>query len=55
MARDGVRGLFYGDPSQLAAQLLAAGVLVVFGLIMAFACFRLSDWLIPMRVIKEVA
>jgi Amt family ammonium transporter len=50
---DGVRGLFYGDPSQLAAQLLAAGVLILFGLIMAFAWFRLSNWMVPMRASNE--
>lgn len=46
---DGVRGLFYGDPSQLAVQLLAAGVLIPFGLIMAFAWIRLSKWAMPTR------
>jgi ammonium transporter, Amt family len=50
---DGVRGLFYGDPSQLAAQLLAAGVLIVFGLAMAFAWFRLTAWYAPKQVAAE--
>ena len=33
---DGVRGLFYGDASQLLAQLLDAGVVLVFGFVMAY-------------------
>ena len=50
---DGVRGLFYGDPGQLAAQLLGAGVLVVFGFAMALAWFKLSNLLVPMRISRE--
>jgi Amt family ammonium transporter len=33
---DGVRGLFYGDASQLWAQLLDVAVLCVFGFAMAY-------------------
>ena len=51
---DGVRGLFYGDPSQFVAQLLDAGVLVVFGFVMAFVWFKISNLIIPIRVSKEV-
>ena len=51
---DGVRGLFYGDVSQLWAQLLDAGVLCVFGFSMAFVWFKLSNVIVPMRVTKAV-
>ncbi len=47
---DGVRGRFYGDPSQLFAQLLAAGMLLAFGFSMAFAWFKLSNLIVPMRI-----
>jgi Amt family ammonium transporter len=50
---DGVRGLFYGDPSQLVAQLAAAAVLLIFGLATASACFKLSNLLTPMRVVRD--
>lgn len=51
---DGVRGLFHGDPSQLYAQLLDAAVVVVFGFVMAFVWFKLSNLITPLRVTKEV-
>jgi ammonium transporter, Amt family len=51
---DGVRGLFYGDASQLVMQLLNAGVVAVFGFIMAYVWFKLSDKLTPLRVSREV-
>ena len=51
---DGGRGLLYGDPSQFAAQLLAAGVLIVFGFITAIAWFRLSNRMTPMRATTDV-
>ncbi len=51
---DCVTGLFYGDVSQLYAQLLDAGVLIVFGFVMAYAWFKLSNLIVPMRVSKEV-
>lgn len=50
---DGVTGWFYGDITQLYAQLLDAGVLLVFGFVMAYAWFKISDKIIPMRVSKE--
>ena len=50
---DGVRGLFYGDPSQLGAQLIAAATVALFGLAMAYAWFRLSNMIVPMRVGRE--
>ena len=51
---DCVTGLFYGDPSQLYAQLLDAAVLCVFGFVMAYAWFKLSNLIVPIRVSKEV-
>ncbi len=51
---DGVRGLFYGDVSQLWAQLLDVGVLCVFGFAMAFVFFKVLDMVVPMRVSAEV-
>jgi ammonium transporter, Amt family len=51
---DGVRGLFYGDASQLMAQLLDAAVVAVFGFAMAFVWFKLSNLITPIRVPREV-
>ena len=44
---DGVRGLLFGDASQLGAQLLDAAVVVVFGFIMAYVWFKISDKITP--------
>ncbi len=49
-----VKGLFYGDPSQLVAQLIGAFVAFGFSLGMCFAFFKLVDKLIGMRVRPEV-
>jgi Amt family ammonium transporter len=51
---DGVRGILYGDASQLWAQLLDAGVLVVFGFVTAYTLFKASNFITPLRVTKEV-
>jgi ammonium transporter, Amt family len=51
---DGVRGILYGDASQLAAQLLDAAVVAVFGFVMAYAWFKLSNIITPIRVSREV-
>jgi Amt family ammonium transporter len=51
---DGVRGILYGDASQLWAQLLDAGVLVVFGFVMAYVWFKASNFITPLRVSKDV-
>ncbi len=51
---DGVRGLLYGDPGQLAAQAIGAVVLVVFGLVIAWAWFHISNRYSPMRVSRDV-
>jgi len=50
---DGVRGLFYGDASQLIMQLITAGVVAVFGLSMAYVWFKLSNKITPLRVSRE--
>ena len=44
---DGVRGLLYGDPAQFAAQAIGAVVLVVFGLVIAWAWFHVSNRYTP--------
>jgi ammonium transporter, Amt family len=50
---DGVRGLFFGDSSQLLAQLLDAAVVIVFGFVMAYVWFKVSNLITPIRVSKE--
>ncbi len=50
---DGVRGILYGDASQLVAQLLDAAVVAVFGFLMAYAWFKLSNVITPIRVSRE--
>ena len=51
---DGVRGLLYGDVSQLWAQILSCVVVSVFGFGMAYVWFKLSDLITPLRVDAEV-
>ena len=51
---DGVRGLLYGDASQLVAQIFDAAVLAIFGFVMAYVWFKLSDLITPIRVPKDV-
>jgi Amt family ammonium transporter len=50
---DGVRGILFGDASQLGAQLLDAAVVAVFGFVMAYAWFKISNLITPIRVSKE--
>ena len=50
---DGVRGLLYGDFSQFFMQLIDAGTVAVFGFVMAFVWFKVSDLITPLRVSKE--
>jgi ammonium transporter, Amt family len=50
---DGVRGILFGDASQLVAQLLDAAVVAVFGFLMAYAWFKLSNLITPIRVSRE--
>src|SRR4029077_5660129 len=51
---DGVRGLLYGDFSQFAMQSIDALTVVVFGFIMAYVWFKVSDLITPLRVPPEV-
>ncbi len=48
-----VRGALYGDVSQLWAQLIDVGVVWVFGFVMAYVWFKLSDKITPLRVSRE--
>ena len=40
---DGVRGLLYGDFSQFIMQLIDAGTVAIFGFVMAYVWFKVSD------------
>jgi Amt family ammonium transporter len=51
---DGVRGLFFGDPSQLTAQLLNCGAVIVVGVVCSFVFFKISALITPIRVSREV-
>lgn len=51
---DGVRGILFGDATQLYAQLLDAAVVAVFGFVMAFVWFKVSNLICPLRVTAEV-
>lgn len=46
----GVKGLFFGDSSQLAAQLIAVAVLFVWGFGVSFVFFRILDKVWGLRV-----
>jgi Amt family ammonium transporter len=48
-----VRGLFYGDPSQLIAQLIGVVTLIGFVFSLSFAFNALVDWLVGQRVSPE--
>jgi Amt family ammonium transporter len=50
---DGVRGILYGDASQLFMQAIDCVVLVVFGYAMAWAWFKVSNLITPLRVSAE--
>ena len=49
-----VKGLFYGDASQLMAQLLGVSVNIVFVFVVMFVFFKISDKIAKMRVPAEV-
>jgi len=51
---DGVRGLFYGDPSQFFSQLLSVFVVLSFGFSMAYTWFKFSNLITPIRVSAEI-
>lgn len=50
---DGVRGLLYGDSTQIIAQAVGAVTVVVFAFVMASVWFRVSDFIVPVRVDEE--
>ena len=50
---DGVRGLFFGDASQLGAQLISAAVVATIGLVGAYVWFKVSNLITPIRVPEE--
>ena len=50
---DGVRGLLYGDFSQFIMQVIDCVVLAIFGFVMAYVWFKVSDLITPIRVSKE--
>jgi ammonium transporter, Amt family len=50
---DGVRGLLYGDFSQFIMQIIDCAVVAVFGFIMAYVWFKISDLITPVRVSRE--
>jgi len=50
---DGVRGLLYGDFSQFFMQVINAAVVVVFGFVMAYVWFKISNLITPLRVSRE--
>lgn len=51
---DGVRGLLYGDFSQFVMQALNCVVVIIFGFVMAYVWFKISDMITPIRVPAEV-
>ncbi|HXJ34322.1 MAG TPA: ammonium transporter [Candidatus Eisenbacteria bacterium] len=50
---DGVRGLLYGDFSQFIMQSIDCIVLAVFGFVMAYVWFKVSNLITPIRVSAE--
>ena len=50
---DGVRGLLYGDFSQFVMQAIDAAVVAMFGFVMAYVWFKVSDLITPLRVSSE--
>jgi ammonium transporter, Amt family len=51
---DGVRGLLYGDFSQFVMQCIDSATVIVFGFVMAYVWFKLSNLITPIRVPKDV-
>jgi Amt family ammonium transporter len=50
---DGVRGILYGDASQLVMQAIDCIVLAAFGFAMAYVWFKISNLITPIRVSRE--
>jgi Amt family ammonium transporter len=51
---DGVRGILYGDASQLVMQVIDCAAVCIFGFAMAYAWFKFSNLITPLRVSAEV-
>jgi ammonium transporter, Amt family len=49
-----VKGLFYGDASQFAAQVVGTLTNIVFVFILMYAFFKVVDLIVPMRVSAEL-
>lgn len=49
----GVKGLFYGDPGQLIAQLISVGTIIVWGFGASFLFYKILDKIIGIRVSPE--
>jgi len=49
-----VKGLFYGDASQLIAQLIGIATNIVFVFIVMYVFFKILDKIIPLRVPEEM-
>lgn len=49
-----VRGLFYGDPGQFAAQLISVATILIYGLGISFIWFKVLDKIWGLRVAPEV-
>jgi Amt family ammonium transporter len=50
---DGVRGLLYGDFSQFIMQIIDCATVAIFGFVMAYIWFKISDLITPIRVSRE--
>ena len=50
---DGVRGLFFGDAVAIWHAMIDAAVVAIFGFAMAYAWFKLSNLITPIRVSAE--
>jgi len=50
---DGVTGILYGDSGQLIAQVIDSATVIVFGFVMAMIWFKLSNFIVPLRVSAE--
>ena len=49
-----VKGLFYGDASQLIAQLIGIVTNIVFVFTVMYVFFKILDKIVPMRVSEEM-
>lgn len=50
---DGVRGILFGDASQLVMQVIDCVVLAIFGFVKAYVWFKVSNLITPIRVSPE--